>query len=79
MSSVPQGPKRAVNLTVSADLLAQGRAASFNLSALLELALLAELTRMKGIRWCEENAVAVVAYNELVERCGTFSEGGGSL
>jgi len=79
VSYVPEGAKQAVNLTVSADLLARVRAAGFNLSALLERALVEELTRVKEIQWREQNALAVVAYNELVERCGTLSEGRGSL
>ena len=67
--------KRAVNLSVPADLLEAAREAGINLSALLERALRSELARHRRRRWREENAAAISAYNRIVERRGTFSTG----
>lgn len=65
--------KRAVNVSVSTDLLDAGRRARVNLSALLERALTEELALLKRFQWLEENALAIAAYNVHVEQWGTFS------
>lgn len=67
--------KRPVNLTVGAEILDAARAARVNLSALLEQALIGELARLRGGRWREENARAVLAYNEYLGSHGTFFDG----
>lgn len=58
--------KRAVNLSVSAEMLAAAREARVNLSALLERALIGELAHLRRRRWREENARAVLAYNDYL-------------
>ena len=67
-------PKRAANVSVRADLLDAARAAGVNLSATLERALLDELTAVKRKQWREENQDAIRAYNDHVEKHGTFSD-----
>ena len=74
MSEVPlqnANAKRAVNLSVSGDLLDAGRNAGINLSGLLERALAQELMRLRRLQWCIENAGAIAAYNRHVEQHGT--------
>jgi antitoxin CcdA len=66
--------KRATNLSVRGDLLAAARAAGLNLSATLERALMRELAESTRRRWREENRKAITAYNEQVEKHGTFSD-----
>jgi len=68
-------PKRATNVSVRSDLLAQAREAGVNLSATLERALTAELAAVKRARWREENREAIAAYNAHVDEHGTFSDG----
>ena len=68
-------PKRATNVSVRSDLLAQAREAGVNLSATLERALIAELAAVKRARWREENREAIAAYNAHVDEHGTFSDG----
>ena len=68
-------PKRSTNISVRSDLLAAAREAGINLSAILERALTEELAAIKRKRWCEENREAINAYNEHIEKRGTFSDG----
>ena len=66
--------KRATNVSVRGDLLAAAREAGLNLSATLERALTAELAELKRKKWREVNEEAIAAYNEFVEKHGTFSD-----
>jgi antitoxin CcdA len=66
--------KRAANVSVRSDLLDAAREAGINLSATLERALLDELANLKREKWRQENREAVAAYNEHVEKHGTFSD-----
>lgn len=67
--------KRAVNVTVRSDLLEAARGHGINVSATLEAALLEELRRARQQSWLEDNREAIAAYNEHVERHGSFSDG----
>ena len=66
--------KRATNVSVRVDLLAAAREAGVNLSATLERALTEELAEAKRKKWREANREAIAAYNEFVEKHGTFSD-----
>jgi antitoxin CcdA len=66
--------KRATNVSVRGDLLAAAREAGLNLSATLERALTGELAELKRKKWREVNEEAIAAYNEFVEKHGTFSD-----
>jgi antitoxin CcdA len=66
--------KRATNVSVRVDLLAAAREAGVNLSATLERALTEELAQAKRKKWREANREAIAAYNEFVEKHGTFSD-----
>jgi antitoxin CcdA len=68
------GPKRAVNLSVDAEILAAAKAQGINLSAVLEkeLARLTEDERVK--RFQEENREYFKSYNAYIERNGVFGE-----
>jgi antitoxin CcdA len=67
--------KRATNVSVRSDLLAAAREAGVNLSATLERALIEELAEAKRKKWRQDNRDAITAYNEYVEKHGTFSDG----
>jgi antitoxin CcdA len=67
-------PKRATNVSVRSDLLTAARQAGINLSATLERALFGELAQVKRKQWLAENREAITAYNEHVEKHGTFSD-----
>ena len=70
----PGAAKRPVNLTVSTHLLDAARSQDINLSATLEAALETELARLRRARWLERNAKAISAYNEDVEKHGSFGD-----
>lgn len=67
-------PRRAVNLSVDANLLNEAREYHLNLSAALESALVEQLRRSRTERWLAENKDAIAAYNEFVEQHGAFSD-----
>lgn len=72
-------PKKAVNLSVSSDLLRLARAEGLKLSQIFERALEAETRAALRRRWLEENGEAIEAYNAHVERDGVFSDEGRSF
>jgi antitoxin CcdA len=66
--------KRAANVSIRSDLLDAARAAGVNLSATLERALQVELAEVVRKKWREQNRETINAYNEHVEKHGTFSD-----
>lgn len=64
--------KKAVNLTVNAELLAEAKAAGTNLSALLEKALSEQLKEQRAQAWREENREAIEASNRELEQNGPW-------
>jgi antitoxin CcdA len=67
-------PKRAVNVSINADLAAKAKSLGVNLSEALE-ARLGELVAVaERQRWRAENAEAIEAYNERVENGLILSE-----
>jgi antitoxin CcdA len=68
-------PKKATNLSINSDLLRQAKELNINLSQQVE-GYLSELVRKaKEQQWLTENADAIAAYNERIEKDGVFSEG----
>lgn len=63
-------PKRAVNLSIDAELLAEAKTAGTNLSAVLERALIATLKERRWQAWREENREATESINRHVEKHG---------
>lgn len=67
--------RRAVNVSISAELLQAARNSKINLSATLEVAIGRELRLIRMREWLEQNSGAIEAYNLEVEERGTFSDG----
>lgn len=67
------GRKRAVNVTVDGDLLADAKDLGLNLSQLLEEELRGRVTDEKTRRWEEENREALEAHNRFIEKHGIWS------
>lgn len=67
--------KKAVNLSVDADLLARAKEMKVNLSATLEEALRERARDEERRRWKEENREAIEAFNRRIERDGVWSDG----
>lgn len=66
--------KKATNLSIRADLLAEARAHKINLSATLESALSEVLRASRQAAWQEENCAAISAYERHLERDGLFAD-----
>ncbi|MBL8490423.1 MAG: type II toxin-antitoxin system CcdA family antitoxin [Rhodocyclaceae bacterium] len=71
---MPAPARKAANLAIRADLLAEARAHKINLSRTLEAALEAELRRHREAAWIAENEEAVAAYGRHVEKHGLFAD-----
>ena len=69
-----KAPKKPTNVSINSDLLDQARSLKINLSATLEQALTEQLREQRRTQWRQENAAAIQAYNEHVEKHGTFSD-----
>ena len=68
-------PKRATNVSVNADLLAQARECGVNLSQTLEDALKTRLSEERRRKWLEDNREAIEDYNKHFEKYGLWSDG----
>ncbi len=69
-----QAPKKAANLSLNSELLAEAKRLNINLSATMEKALEKEVRQRLKAEWLEQNADAIVACNELTESHGLFSD-----
>lgn len=67
-------PKRTTTVSVCSDLLAAAREAGVSLSSTLERALIEEVAEARALKWRESNREAIAAYNEHVEKNGTFCQ-----
>jgi antitoxin CcdA len=74
MSTVRRS-KKAVNVSISADLLQAARNSGLNLSATLETAVEHELRQLRRREWLEQNENAIQVYNRDVDEQGAFSDG----
>lgn len=69
-----EAPKKPTNVSINSDLLSQARSLKINLSATLEQALTEQLRERRRAEWRQENAPAIRAYNDHVEKYGTFGD-----
>lgn len=64
--------KKAVNLTLDAELLAEAKAFGTNLSATLEAALETVHREKRAAKWRKDNKAAVEAWNGVIEKDGLW-------
>lgn len=67
-------PKKATNLSINKELLAEARALKINLSATLEQALTEKVRMERRRQWLEDNQQAIDTCNELAEKNGLFAD-----
>lgn len=69
-------PKRAVNLSLNEDLVAQARNMTNNLSSVVETLLAAYLIREKQTRAAEAKALqeAIAVWNDFADKHGSFAD-----
>jgi len=63
-----------IKLNIDSDLLAKSRKLQINLSALLEVALTEKLAQVENEDWQARNKLAIVAYNNIADEQGCFSD-----
>ncbi len=68
--SAAQVTRRATNVTLPVDLLAEARALGLNLSQACEQGLKAEIAKSRAAQWVEENRDALQSSRDYVERHG---------
>jgi antitoxin CcdA len=66
-STAPRPKKKAVNVSIDAALAAEAKAAGVNISAVLEIALAAQLKSRREAQWRDENRAAIESMNAYVE------------
>ena len=67
--------KKAVNLSIDAELLHQAREIGLNLSQELEARLKQRTKAERWARWQEDNREAIEDHNRRIEREGLWSDG----
>jgi antitoxin CcdA len=67
---MPRSHRRATNITLDADLVAEARALNVNISRVAETGLTEAIRKEKERRWQEENAEAIESFNRYVEEHG---------
>ena len=67
--------KKAVNLSIDAELLYQAREIGLNLSQELEARLKQRTKAERWARWQEDNREAIEDHNRRIEREGLWSDG----
>ena len=70
----PAPRKRAVNLSITDDLIRDAKAQGVNLSRFLEFNLREFLKKSRESNWLEENREAVGQYNQRVAEQGSFGD-----
>ena len=66
--------KKATNVSIRSDLLADARELKINLSAEFEKHLAEIVRKARGEQWKRENREAIKAYNKFVEENGVWSD-----
>ncbi len=67
-------PKKAVNLSIDAELLSAAKAAGVNLSAVLEAALREQIRAERWEAWEKENEASIDSMNRYVAKHGLLSD-----
>ena len=68
------GPKRAVNLTIDAEILAAAKAQGINLSQTLEDELRKRTQKAREAKFREESREAIDSYNRFIAEHGIWSK-----
>lgn len=67
---MPASQRRATNITLDADLVAEARALNLSISRAAESGLSEAIRKEKERRWLEENTEAIESFNRYVEEHG---------
>lgn len=70
MATVKTAPRKATNVSLGRDLLEEARTLEVNVSRACEKGLEVEVASERARRWREENAEAIVFWNDYADRNG---------
>ena len=65
-----EGPKKATNVSLSADLVDEARTFGINVSEACQSGLATEVKKARWAKWKEENRAAIDASNDYVRKHG---------
>ena len=74
MRRFQNAPKRAINLSLNAEVVNTAKGLGMNISHTVDELLTKEVLRVYWERWNDDNRAAIEAYNARMEREGTFSQ-----
>jgi antitoxin CcdA len=74
MRQTETAPKRAINLSLNAQVLTSAKDLGMNISQTVDELLTQEVQRRRLALWNEENRNAIAQYNARIEREGTFTQ-----
>ena len=74
MRNLRQAPKRAINLSLNSKVLDMAREMGMNISHTVDELLTEAVMKRYWQQWQHENADAIAAYNQRIEREGLFSD-----
>jgi antitoxin CcdA len=74
MRQTETAPKRAINLSLNAQVLTNAKDLGMNISQTVDELLTQEVQRRRLALWNEENRDAIAQYNARIEREGTFTQ-----
>lgn len=74
MAATAAALKKATNVSIRSDLLADAREFGLNLSAELEQRLTETVRQRRAEQWLRDNREAIEAYNRHIERDGIWSD-----
>ncbi|MBJ7440996.1 MAG: type II toxin-antitoxin system CcdA family antitoxin [Sphingopyxis sp.] len=65
-----EGPKKATNVSLSADLVDEARQLGINVSEACQTGLAAEVKKAREAAWKEENRAAIESWNDYIRKNG---------
>jgi len=65
-----EGPKKATNVSLSADLVEEAKRLGLNVSEACQTGLAAEVKKAREAAWKEENSAAIESWNEYIRKNG---------
>ena len=65
-----EGPKKATNVSLSADLVEEAKRLGLNVSEACQSGLAAEVKKAREAAWKEENRAAIESWNDYIRKNG---------
>lgn len=70
MANLAKTPRKATNLTLDAQAIADAKELGINISAACEQGLVVAISKVRGAKWLRENRAAIDSFNAYVDKHG---------